>query len=173
MLIFRSEELIATWCQARGVAPRPECEHSLLREEMASARTSCSERSLKFLLLRSIQISKPCGHVKHSIRARRRSEHRPVTSERARGTASGMVVGAAQKRHPIEHMFLKPFQPEVNDGRDKERNELGKISPPDDDKTKRPAGRTVRAKTERDRHRAHERGERSHHDGRNRSMLAS
>ena len=50
-----------------------------------------------------------------------------------------MSVGAAQEWHSIEHVFLEPLEPEINDRGNEESDHLGKDEAADDDKAKRPA----------------------------------
>src|SRR4029077_13128635 len=76
-----------------------------------------------------------------------------------------MIVGAAEERHLIEHVLLEPFEPEIDDWRDKERDQLRENQATHDDQSKWPARCGVLPEPERNRYRAHERSERRHHDG--------
>ena len=76
-----------------------------------------------------------------------------------------MHVAAAQERNFVEDAFLEPFQRQVNHRRDIERDELRNNQAADDDQTERTARRTISAKAQRERQRAHQRGERGHDDG--------
>src|SRR5207237_4718920 len=75
-----------------------------------------------------------------------------------------MSVRAAQKWNAIQHMFLEPFEPEVDHRRDEESHHLGENKAADDHQSERPARRSVLTKTKRKRNCAHQRGECCHHD---------
>ena len=49
------------------------------------------------------------------------------------GFAFMMGVRATQKWHLVEHVLLEPFKPEIDDWRDKQRNELGENQTSHDD----------------------------------------
>ena len=74
-----------------------------------------------------------------------------------------VIVRSAEEGHFIEHMLLKPFEPEIDDWRHKKRDELGENQTTDDHQSQRPARCGILAESERDRDCAHERGESSHH----------
>ena len=76
-----------------------------------------------------------------------------------------MHVAAAEERNAVEHVFLEPFQPEINHRRDVERDQLRNDQPADDDQAKRTARRSIRAVAERKWHRAHQGGQCRHDDG--------
>src|SRR4029434_5434565 len=76
-----------------------------------------------------------------------------------------MHVTAAQKRYFVEHAFLEPFERQVNDRCDVERDELRNNQAADNDETKRTTRRSIGAETEGKRKRTHQRGKRSHDDG--------
>jgi len=44
---------------------------------------------------------------------------------------------AAQKRNPIEHVFLEPFEPEINHRRHEERDHLRENQAANDDQPQR------------------------------------
>src|SRR5436309_12945870 len=73
-------------------------------------------------------------------------------------------MGAAQKRNSIEDMLLEPFQPQVNDRRNKERDHLRNDQSSDNDKAKRPARGSITSEADGEGKRAHESGKRGHHD---------
>ena len=50
-----------------------------------------------------------------------------------RGFAFVMGVRAPQEWHPVEHVLLEPFKPEIDDRRDKQRNQLGENQTSHDD----------------------------------------
>src|SRR5204862_4841193 len=76
-----------------------------------------------------------------------------------------MIVGAAEERHLVEHVLLEPFEPEIDDWRDKQRDQLRKNQTAHDHQTEWAARCGVLPEAESNRYRAHERSERSHHDG--------
>ena len=50
-----------------------------------------------------------------------------------------MHVAAAQERNAIQHIFLDPFQGQIDYGRDVKSDELRNNESADNDKTQRPA----------------------------------
>src|SRR5262249_53857125 len=76
-----------------------------------------------------------------------------------------MIVSAAEERHLVEHVLLEPFQPEIDDWCDKQRDQLRKNQTAHDHQTERTPRCGVLPESERNRYCAHKRGERSHHDG--------
>ena len=43
-----------------------------------------------------------------------------------------VIVGAAEKRHLVEDVFLEPFEPEINNWRDEQRDQLRENQPTHD-----------------------------------------
>src|SRR6266536_3044464 len=82
-----------------------------------------------------------------------------------RGFALMMGVRAAKERYLIEHVFLEPLEPEINDRRHKQRNQLGENQTADDHQTERAARCGVLAESERYGDCAHYLGRRGHHSG--------
>src|ERR1700751_6198232 len=82
-----------------------------------------------------------------------------------RGFPFVMVVRAAEKRYLVEHVLLEPFEPEINDWRHKQRNQLGENQTADDYQTERAARCGVLSEPQRNRYCTHERGKRGHHNG--------
>src|SRR5260370_41851551 len=76
-----------------------------------------------------------------------------------------MGVRAAKERYLIEHVLLEPFEPEIDDRRHKQLNQLGENQTAYDDKTERAARCGVLAEPQRNRYCTHERGKRGHHNG--------
>src|SRR5260370_27916282 len=61
-------------------------------------------------------------------------------------------------------MFLEPFEPEINHGSNKERDHLRKDKTADDHESERTSRGSVLSKTKSEWHRAHQCGQRRHHD---------
>src|SRR4029077_13170679 len=76
-----------------------------------------------------------------------------------------MGVCAAQEWYPIQHVLLEPSEPEIDDRRHKQRNQLGENQTADDHQTERATRCGVLPEPERNWHCTHERGERGHHNG--------
>ena len=76
-----------------------------------------------------------------------------------------MGVRAAEEWHLIQHVLLEPFEPEIDDRRHKQRNQLGENQTADDHQTERAARCGVLAEPQRNRYCTHERGKRGHHNG--------
>src|SRR5438552_7470056 len=74
-----------------------------------------------------------------------------------------MRVCATQERYLIQHVLLEPFEPEIDDRRHKQRNQLGENQAAYDHQTERAARCSVLAESERDGDCAHKRGKRCHH----------
>src|SRR5712664_4253701 len=75
-----------------------------------------------------------------------------------------MRMRAAEEWNFVEDVFLEPFEPEVNDWRHKQRNQLGENQTAHDHQTEGAARCSVLAESERDGNCAHERGESGHHN---------
>ena len=84
-----------------------------------------------------------------------------------------VCVRAAQERYAVEHALLKPFQRQINHGRDIQRDELGNDQPADNDQPEWPARGAVGAKAERNRSAPINAARVVMMIGRNRSTLAS
>ena len=84
-----------------------------------------------------------------------------------------MVVRAAQEWHFVEHVFLEPFKPEVDDWRHKQRNQLRENQTAHDHQTEGAARCGVLAEPERERYCTHSAASVVIMMGRNRSTLAS
>src|SRR5690242_5017132 len=83
----------------------------------------------------------------------------------SRGFTIVMCMRAAQKGNLVEHVFLEPFEPEINDRRNEQRDHLREDQTPHDYQTQRTARCGVLAETQRNRDCAHKGCERCHHDG--------
>src|SRR5256885_2046376 len=59
-----------------------------------------------------------------------------------------MGVSAAPERHPIKNVFLKPFQPQIDDRSNEQGDELRKNQTADDHQPEWPARRTIRPETD-------------------------
>src|SRR5207249_7126769 len=81
------------------------------------------------------------------------------------GFAFVMIVGATEERHLVEDVLLEPFEPEIDDWCDKQRDQLRENQTAHDHQTEWTARCGILPEPERNRYRAHECGERSHHDG--------
>src|ERR671933_554274 len=77
-----------------------------------------------------------------------------------RGTKSSvtfvMCMRTSQEWHSVQHMFLKPLEPQINDRRDKQRDQLREDQAADDNQTKRTTRCSILSKTEGERNRTHQ-----------------
>src|SRR4029077_19854086 len=76
-----------------------------------------------------------------------------------------VVVGAAEKRHLVEHVLLEPFEPEINNWCDEQRDQLRKNQAAHDHETQWPTRSGILTESQCNRDCAHKRGECGHHDG--------
>src|SRR5258708_3695206 len=107
----------------------------------ADSRSNCTVRSPQRMLLAHRGCALRTAHATTSIGSTNAGwlgSHLALARACPMFSFVLMVVGAAEKRHLVEHVLLEPFEPEINNWCDEQRDQLRKNQAAHDHETQWP-----------------------------------